>query len=73
MRYAIPIDWDNDGDNDVMALGRFNSKETLYYYENDGNGNFSYGLAMSVPTNNAGNNNNVDFYFEGLGGYVYFY
>ena len=42
------LDWDSDGDPDIMAL-MAQGDEGIFYYENDGKGNFVEKTVMSFP------------------------
>lgn len=43
----VPIDWDHDGDNDLLVTCRDKPSKGMYYFENPGNGIFSKGKMIA--------------------------
>ncbi len=43
----VPVDWDGDGDNDLLVTGRDKPSRGMYYFENLGNGTFSAGRRIA--------------------------
>ena len=48
----IPVDWDNDGDNDLLVTGRDKPSGGMYYFENPGDNTFGKGVKIAEGKRN---------------------
>ena len=49
----FPLDWDNDGDTDLLVSTTDKPSNGLYFFENDGNNIFSPGIRIAEGKKNA--------------------